>query len=405
MKVLVLDTVHGGMKIGAALEAAGLDVDIVDVYRNSSPVDTETALMRSYDLVVAPVHLDPGHPLIRSKTVRVISHHEAVRWLLADTVPRPMIEITGKQGKTTTASALAAIMPGPGVLLSSRGMIRYPEQQVISRISITPASVLSAAKLARQNRGWLVAEESLGVTGAGDLAVLTSGETYPIAAGKRDALYQKLVSLRSCKNVLLAPGIPCDLPHAVHLGDVVKDEGCRCEITIGSRTASFSNGLLETDAYKIPLMLAGAAACMLGIDPGPLRSFTGVTGRMSIQRERDILIIDNANSGTTAETTIAAARCARRSTGSDKITLVIGIEPGDGKVCGGFPDDEIADAIRQIRPYRLILVGSALDPPFSPPEILTGTYIHRAPTLAEGKAAALSAPDSGSVVLAVKTWR
>ncbi len=405
MNILVLDTIHGGREIGSAYEAAGLRVDRVDVYRNTGPIDTATALRCSYDLVVAPVHLDPDHPLLASQPAPVISHHEAVRMLLAGIVPRPMIEITGKRGKTTTAYALAALMPGPGILMSSRGMVLYPVRQLLMRRSITPASVLSAAMAARNAEGWLIAEESLGVTGAGDLAILTSPETYRCAAGKKDALAQKIASLRSCSRVLLAPGVRCDLPGAVHLEDVAIVEGTTCRITSGGKTFSFSNNLLGLDAYRIPLMLAGTAASLLGIDPAPLSQFSGVAGRMSVQRDGDLLIVDNANSGTNRETTIAAAQYAREWSGCDQITLVIGTEPGDGKVCEGFPDEEIAAAIRQIRPKRLFLIGSSLDPPVLPPDSVAGTCIHRAPAFAEGRSGAIQATDHGSIVLAVKMWR
>jgi len=405
MKILVLDTIHGGMEIGSAYEAAGMSVDRVDVYRNSGPIDTGTALRRSYDLVIAPVHLDPDHPLLVSQAAPVVSHHEAVRMLLGSAVPRPMVEITGKRGKTTTASALATLMPGPGVLLSSLGMVLYPPRQVISRMSITPASVLPAAIAAHQAGGWLIAEESLGVTGAGDLAILTSPETYRCAAGKKDALAQKIASLRSCRKILLAPGVSCDLPEAIHSEDVAVVNGTACRITTGKNTYSFSNNLLGLDAYKTPLMLAGTAASLLGIDPAPLSQFSGITGRMSVQREGDLLIVDNANSGTNAETTIAAAQYAREWSGCDQVTLVIGTEPGDGKVCEGFPDGEIAAAIRRIRPHRLFLVGPSLDPQNFPPDAVAGVRIHRAPTFAKGRAGAVSATDHGSIVLAVKTWR
>ena len=82
----------------------------------------------TYDLVVAPVHLDPTHPLLARRSARepVISHHEAVRRLLDGQVPQPMIEITGAQGKTTTAYALAHLLPGPGILHTSTGTYAMP---------------------------------------------------------------------------------------------------------------------------------------------------------------------------------------------------------------------------------------------------------------------------------------
>lgn len=405
MKILVLDTIHGGTIIGSAFESAGCDVDMVDVYRNTGRVDAGTAQKKSYDLVIAPVHLDSGHPLVRSQQAPVISHHEAVRMLLSHAVPHPMIEITGTRGKTTTAHALAGLMQGPGVLLSSRGLFKFPEQKNLGRLSITPASVLPAARVAVAEGGWLIAEESLGVTGAGDLAILTSGGTYRCASGTRDALEQKIRSLRSGKRVLLPPGITCDIPGAIHVGDVAAVEGTLCRIAAEDAAGSFTSPLLTQEAYRVPLMLAGAAACLLGLDPAGLCEFSGVEGRMAVSREGDLLIVDNANSGTSGENTVAAARLARQKAGCDDLTLVIGTEAGDGKVCEGFPDPEIVDAISTIRPSRLVLVGESCNPLVLEPDIIAGMFIHRAPTLASGREAAVSATGAGSVVLAVKTWR
>ncbi|MGA2698407.1 MAG: coenzyme F430 synthase, partial [Methanoregula sp.] len=84
MRILVLDTIHGGCEIGGAFARAGHTVDMVDVYRDTTPEVAEQAAQETYDLVVAPVHLDPEHPLLagRSGSGTVITHHEAVRQLL-----------------------------------------------------------------------------------------------------------------------------------------------------------------------------------------------------------------------------------------------------------------------------------------------------------------------------------
>ena len=143
MQVLVLDTIHGGSAIAAAYAAAGADADAVDVYRDTTPDAERRAQKRQYDLVAAPVHLDPDNPLLLLHRSPVITHHEAVRRLLGVHLPRPMVEITGTQGKTTTAHALAHILPGPGVLHTSAGTYLFPDKQFLEKTSITPASVLS----------------------------------------------------------------------------------------------------------------------------------------------------------------------------------------------------------------------------------------------------------------------
>jgi UDP-N-acetylmuramyl pentapeptide synthase len=395
MQVLVLDTIHGGSAIAAAYAAAGATADAVDVYRGTTPDAENRAKTGQYDLVTAPVHLDPDHPLLFSRKTPVITHHEAVRRLLGTALPHPMIEITGAQGKTTTAHALAHILPGPGVLHTSAGTYRFPEHRFLEKSSITPASVLSAAAHAREAGGWLVAEESLGVTGAGDLAIITSDKDYRCAQGKKSALAVKLASVRESPRVLLAPGIAAPgAENAVHFEDIAEVSGTSCTIRHGSRTFTFDNPFLRLDGYRTPLALAGAAAVLLGYDPALLATFPGIPGRMSRRVIGDVTIIDNANSGTNAETTIEAARYARACSGRKELTLVIGQAESDGKVCEGFPEDAVARAIRAIEPDAVIRVGGSPAP---------GSTV--CTSLFEAEKKALETTTSGAIVLAVKTWR
>jgi hypothetical protein len=403
MRILVLDTIHGGSAIGAAFARAGNSVDAVDVYRGTTPNEADRAAHTTYDLVVAPVHLDPAHPLLTGRTEPVISHHEAVRRLLEGKVPLPMVEITGMQGKTTVAHALAHILPCPGVLHTSTGTYAMPGRHLIFKKSITPASVLDAAEKAISCNGWLIAEESLGVTGAGDLAIITSASDYRCAAGKKSALAEKVASARKSRQLLCAPGVPAgEHPDAVQVDDVATVTDRTCTISAAGRSGKFTNPLLALPGYRVPLVLAGTAAVLLGYDPAPLSTFSGVTGRMSVKRERGILVIDNANSGTNAETTIDAARYARTCAGSPAITLVIGTVKGDGAVCEGFRDDQILSAVSTIRPRTLIWVGDA-------PQGNNGLPVPAidaiCPTLEEAERCALDRTTIGAIVLAVKTWR
>jgi hypothetical protein len=404
MNMLVLDTIHGADIIGREFAALGHQVDLVDVYRAKGAVGIPAAILRTYDLVIAPVHLDPDHPLVRSQAAPVISHHEAVRRLLGGTTPQPMVEITGARGKTTTAFALAHVMKGPGILHTSAGTFQYPEKRCLWKKSITPASVLPAARKACEIGGWLIAEESLGVTGSGSLAIITSSLDYSFAAGKKHALAEKLRSVRGCGNVLLAPGMEGTTEAMVPLDTVARCAGAQCRIDTGAMRGAFRNPLLRLDAYRDPLMLAGAAACLLCIDPSPLSTFQPVEGRLSVQHSGPVIIVDNSNSGTSVATTIEAADYARLLSKEKDLTLVIGLEPGDGAVCEGFSDDQILDAISAVRPSHVIIVGDTCivkqDPRVPPSAILLYS-----PTRATGQESARALADHGSIVLSVKTWR
>jgi UDP-N-acetylmuramyl pentapeptide synthase len=406
MHILVLDTIHGGKAIADAFTVRGDRVDCVDVYRGHGGIDAKTAISRDYDLVVAPVHLDPDHPLLHFSKAPLITHHEAVRHLLKANVPEPMIEITGTKGKTTTAHALAFLMPGKGILHTSSGTYLFPERRWLSRSSITPGSVLAAAMSARDIHGWLIVEESLGITCLGNLGIISSGEDYSFAAGKKSALASKIASAKDCKNLLLAQNIQTDhAGHVVHIEDVARCEGAECTISIGKKRSRFSNPLLAIPGYQTSLVLAAAAAMILGIDPSPLSSFTAVPGRMSVSHDKGLLVVDNANSGTNLDTTLAAAQYARNICGNNEITLVIGQEEGDGAVCEGFSFDQIKAAIDQIHPVRVVRVGKVPEQELYESEKSEPFISATATTLREAYDTALAITRTGSIVLAVKTWR
>jgi len=416
MQILVLDTIHGGKTIGAAFSARGDAVDLVDVYRGrDSTASASDAQEKTYDMIVSPVHLDPDYPLLRffrERGTKIITHHEAVRMLLGNCLPRPMIEITGARGKTTTAHTLASLMDGPGILHTSTGTYRYPERELLAQTGITPASILAAAAAAINCHGWLIAEVSLGVTGAGSLAIITSAEDYLFAAGKKHALATKITSARHARKILFGEGIELDDElfeprDVVRLDEVARVEGSTALIGAG-RAARFTNPLLALKSYREPLLLAGTAAVMLGFDPKMLSSFTALPGRMAEERAGDsgnILVIDNANSGTNAATTIEAARYARARSGNYELTLVIGQAEGDGRVCENFPADQIRLAVDAIQPTRIVLVGPEPYPGEQDSAGREPLIAARAATLEEGYSAALANTQSGSVVLAVKTWR
>ena len=401
MEILVLDTIHGGTELASDLERSGHHVDTVDIYRGERGITPEEAVRRRYDLLVAPVHLDPDHSLMKAITAPRITHHGAVRMLLLGETPHPMIEVTGARGKTTTAHAIAHGLGGPGVLHTSRGTFRYPEGTLLWKRSITPASVIPAAREAARVSGWLVAEESLGVSGAGDVAVLTSGEDYRIAAGKRSALAAKFESVRDSPLVVVPPGVRFNHPNVVDAGECIRWEGDRCSYNHNGIRGEFRNLLGELPPYQVPLSLAVATLCALGSDPGGLASFTGVEGRLSAEKKNGILVVDNSNSGTSAETTEAAASYARAISTGGWITLVIGEE--DRTVCEGFPPEAIASSIRKIHPDKLVLVGErgrAVRPEGF------GRRVAYADTLEAARGLALrETPGGGAVVLSVKTWR
>ncbi|MDD1654084.1 MAG: coenzyme F430 synthase, partial [Methanomicrobiales archaeon] len=163
--------------------------------------------------------------------------------------------------------------------------------------------------------------------------------------------------------------------------------------------------LLRLPVYANALAMAAAVGCMLGISPDTLSSFASVEGRMHLSREGEIVVVDSASSGATAETAIDAARYARRVAGREELALVIGEEAR--AVCEGFAPVQVTKAIVAIRPSVLVLVGRTAREMGIPREGSGGipTGVVRAETLEEGRRMARSRITAGSLVLAVKTWR
>ncbi|MEI6293656.1 MAG: coenzyme F430 synthase [Methanomicrobiales archaeon] len=407
MDLLVLDTIHGGKEIGDALVASGHHVDMIDVYRGTGAGDTPILTRNSYDRMIVPVHLNPDHPILKKfQDTPRISHHEAVKWILDEQVPSPMIEVTGAQGKTTTAHAIAHILPGCGILHTSSGTYRYPEKEKLFRKSITPASLLTVVKAANDQCCWLVAEESLGVTGAGELTIITSGLDYRVAAGKKSALAIKIGSTSHARRLLVAPRVHTSHPDTVHADEIIRIEGDRCDYSYHGIDGSFENPLLELAGYKTPLMIAAAAGCMLDFDPGALRSFTALQGRMEVTTEQGHQVIDNSNSGTTRETTLEAIRYTRSVSGDKNLLLVIGQEAH--AVCEGFQAEEIIRTIEAVRPCQTIIVGDQYRNEYMDSSLtryLETDKIVYTSSFREGRSRALASPGDACVVLAVKTWR
>ncbi len=400
MDLLVLDTIHGGTLLGDELRLRGHHVETVDVYRGRDPWPDPDA----FDRVVAPVHLDPDHPLLEGVGDRLLSHHAAAGLCLADHRPGCLVEVTGARGKTTTAFAIAAVLEGPGVLHTSAGTFVYPERRRLWRRSITPASLLPAARFAAAIGGWCVAEESLGVTGAGDLAVLTSMDDYACAAGKRSALASKLASCGRAPRLLVPEGTS-PLPHhpdvqaADHLTHVTDTT---CETSAGVAATP----LLAHAAYRNAFQLAAAAAVLLDGVPSRLATMEPIPGRLSVDIDAGRVEVDDANSGTSSATAIEAVRLARTLDPGREMTLVIGEE--FRAVCEGFSPGDVTSAIEAANPATVVLVGSHE----YRDAVIAGLgaaawhgLVREAATLDAGRTMARAENGEGPIVLAVKTWR
>src|SRR3989304_6351876 len=126
-RIAVLDLNHGGIIIARKLLNIAGSVTAVDVYNKFSPEElnclekegiktSRDALdVRSFDIVVAPVHLDSNYSMLpdaNKNKIPVLSHHKAVGMILSEynLFDKTIIEITGTKAKTSTSMLLAEIL-------------------------------------------------------------------------------------------------------------------------------------------------------------------------------------------------------------------------------------------------------------------------------------------------------
>ena len=432
MQTLILDTIHGGFTIASYITELGHTVDTVDIYRDDGTIsltDAQKCLNHEkYERVIHPVHLRRDHPLLeiaQMHNIHTQTHHEAVAEILSEweqsgtfVRPRRMVEITGARGKTTTAYALASCLSlsGPGLLHSSAGVYRYPRMEKVGRLSITPASVLTIAReYWEHGMTWMICEESLGVSGYHDCAILTSDVDYRCAAETRSALEIKKESFQSSPCVLFPGEKEMDeIPQGIPAGRIVHIDGEWAEYQYEAWEGICTNPLFFLSQYRTSLILATASSIILGVEPRGINSFQPVQGRLLfIAQENDNgnerTILDDSNSGTTHITTIEAARYLRTVTHRSDIILCIGQDAH--AVCENLRATSIIEAIEVIQPAYIILVPSGL-PDGEKEEICA--YVNQrqhpyqiASSLDEAQSLlrSLSLPPEMPALCAVKTWR
>ena len=245
MNNLVIDLTHGGVKIAISLAKSGKNVLAYDIYNTLGDIDRKMLEVYSVEVidldklsefkgdmkVISPVHLPLSHDEIRKHNQDLnytfITHHEAVFEILNDWGEDiPKVEVTGVKGKTSSVFMLKEIFIDENpLILSSLGALLYENSKEIilkKNISITPANIKETIDLAYKIANPIckiaegkvesenlrkyssaIFESSLGVSGIGDVGLLTNiCENYPIAKNRLDASDAKKQVFR-CKCVAI----------------------------------------------------------------------------------------------------------------------------------------------------------------------------------------------------------
>ncbi len=340
MRILVLDTTHGGDLLAEEYRSLGHEVTAVDIYQTANPALklkltslgiglVADSPAEAYDLVVAPIHC-PDKFLGDAKCDSRITHHEAVGQLAK--FKYKTVEVTGTRGKTSTCYAIAHILSHLGkrvLLLTSRGVFSSSGGEMMTiedRASIAPPSVLKVSKM-EQDFDVGVFEISLGGVGLGDVSVITTlGNNYEIAGGTRKAFDGKVQMMKNAKGIAVYPASESEI-WAKHVPKGVRKItfGPQGDIWISMPDGLSLGGSVTAtvhfkDGDQIPLRLSGeflapsyclsmsaalAAVDGLGLNmkdaARSLNDFKGVPGRGEVRRENGSFLVRDRNPGVSAE--------------------------------------------------------------------------------------------------------
>jgi len=424
-RILVLDPIHGADVIAEELQGLGKDAEVFNPYRESTFTNR-----LNYDLVIAPVHLSPNFEIVKQalkNDIPFMSHHEAVKEIagiknLFDGIK--VVEVTGTIGKTSTCELICQLLKNKFEVLSHTSSVtRFTSPdgtQIFPKLGGTPANVLKVMEIASEKNlkpDIAVFEISLGLTGIGDVGVITSlKEDYRIAGGTKEASAVKKASIKNFgdRSIVVHPGL---LISDVNMsgntfGDKDKnlwmDENKVVFNRLRTINGDFINGeiafkpfdsFIDTEFYRNSLEAACCTVLSLGIPPKELNStISAVEGRMKLEKLKGRFLIDNSNSGTKLKFLDEVTEMARRI--SEKMILIVGEE--SEYVCEGVDLDELKKVVEQRASdfVEIIIVGDEFKGKIKGKNVLFSAGLD------EALEKAVNDSEKGSVIVSnVKTWR
>lgn len=336
----------------------GNDSSDISLEKDSSNISLEND--NSNLIVVAPVHCNLPHP-------PHMTHHQAVEFLLKDKIVVPVIEITGVKGKTSTVAMLKEIYRDENpLILSSLGVEVVEDGKEITLqkdISITPASIITAWKLSQEfykdkihRVGICIFESSLGGTGLADVGVITNiVEDYTIARGSSSASNAKLQMFESKVTVCDNDSYQKIYSHHSSLNQKTNTfsiEGMDDNVTVKAYNINYGlhktvfpvevtdlktiNGTSINTSFEVstfapaPYHLENTlSAITASLSMGTpiesvikgLKNFTGLSGRTSLRKIGEMMIIEEINPGINVT---AVKKAVNMIKGYEKPALILG---------------------------------------------------------------------------------
>lgn len=427
--ILVLDPIHGAEVIAEELKELGKEVEIFNPYRESS-LDQTFFKGLKYDLVLAPVHLNPNFEIVKQAlkdNIPFMSHHEVVKQiatindLFADIT---VVEVTGTVKKTSVCELICQLVSDKKVLSHTSSITRFKsvEGEVrFPKLGGTPANVLKVMEIAREKNlkpDIAVFEVSLGLTGIGDVAVITSlEEDYMVAGGTKAASAVKKASIRNYegkdKCVIVHPRSSDINVNGNTYGDRssnlrIEDNKVVCnrvrtvndDFISGEIVCKPLDSYIGGDYYRNCLEAAFCAVLSLGIPLAEVNTvdISPVQGRLKREEINGRVLIDNSNSGTKLKFIGEITEMARRI--SEKMILILGVE--SQYVCEGMDLAELKDVVENSASdfVEIIIVGDEFKGK------IEGENVFFDANLDAGLERAINDSEEGFVIISnVKTWR
>lgn len=418
MNILVIDLTHGGVKIAVSLAKKGKSVYCFDIYNTIKNI--EKRMLDIYDIeliqledlkkfngdlkVICPVHLPLTSDEIKQYNPNLnytfITHHEAIAEILKDWGKDiNKIEVTGVKGKTSCVFMLKDILIDDNpLLLSSLGALIYEDKKEIilqKNISITPANTKECIDLAyrlanpicggeikNQIYNCAIFESSLGVSGIGDVGLLTNiVEDYPIAKNKSSASIAK-------KQVFKCDIVCCEKESLDKYYSTIKHEKIN-SFSLNDKTSNLyaknidysldettvnivykdiktKNGELISGEMEIKTFAPGShhilnvlgvveTALSLNIDASRiidgLRKYKGIPGRTNKKIIENSTIIEEINPGINTKAIEASINML-----DNNPTYIISIGGDYGITCEEIDEDAVANLINNLD-EEIILTG------------------------------------------------
>jgi len=421
-KILVLDPIHGAEVIAEELNELGKEAEVFNPYRESTYTNR-----LDHDLVILPVHLNPNFEIVREavrNSIPFMTHHEAVKEIaaiknLSDGIK--VIEVTGTIGKTSVCELICQLLKNKKVLSHTSSSTRFispDDTQIFPKLGGTPANVLKVMEIARARNlkpDIAVFEISLGLTGIGDVGVITSLKAdYKIAGSTKDASAVKKASIKNFddRSITVHQGLSDVNMSGNTFGDKDKNlwidgnkvvfNGLRTtnsDFTTGEISFKPFDSFIETEYYKNSLEAAFCAVLSLGIPPKEINTtISAVEGRMKLDKLKGRFLIDNSNSGTKLKFLAEIAEMAGRM--SEKMILIVGEE--SQYVCEGVSAEELKKMVEQIASdfVEIIIVGEGFKQKIEGKNVLFSAGLDAA------LEKAIKDSGEGFVIISnVKTWR